>query len=130
MLIAVYDSNEKDLKYLEEMLKQALPNHQIESFTLKYQLRKFVESNDVAIVFLDKEKGKSGYDYRLLVFALREISPWIDFVMVSEEAIDNPAALWLLKNHGSDYLQKPVQYEKLTEALKYIKKHRIPEYDL
>ena len=127
MLIAVYDSGWLDMKRLVKMLKKALPSYKIKGFTSKDKLAKFVINNDVAVVFL--EKDRCGYDYQIYAHSLRRIKPRIDFVLVSAENADNVTASWAIDNQVSGLLPKPVEYDRLLIALAHIWYHKIPEYD-
>ena len=129
MIIAAIDDDRNFTETLGEMLKNSISDVVYRSFSSADDCFRFVEENDVTLVFLNKDIGNDPLGMQIVHHHLRQLSSHIDIILVgSDQRLDSDTAIWSIQNRCSDYLCKPVTYEKLISSLQNIWFNPIPEF--
>lgn len=117
MLITAFDHIQSDLDDLKSMLVRALPNSKFCGFTDFSAFIDFAIEKNPSVIILENIEGNGWYLLADTVEKLTKINPDIRFIILHWSKISKEELLWAINSKVTSFLQKPIKYEELLEAL-------------
>ena len=120
MLIIALDLNKKALKHLGTLLKCAVPDADYRQFTSMEECLLFAEKHKIDLAYLEMDTGIPYMNGLILLKKLRKHNPLMNVVFLIHGEYNNRDAHTALQCFATDYVEKPMTYERLQHGLQHL----------